>query len=135
MSQKRQLRVRFGHNFHQQVDSLGGEITMKVLESSCAVLKCVPSRPSDADSSDQYSTSSPEPLKFEVGVSLSICRDAVGDGQTEHVDLSTIVRSAGPFADRESVKLSAVRQLPDLLRELAEELEKKHLVDSGVTPA
>jgi hypothetical protein len=108
---------------------------MKVLESSCAVLKCVPSRPSDADSSAERSMGGTEPLNFEVGVSLAVSRDAGGERVTEHIDLSTIVRSRGPFADRESVELSAVRQLPEMLRELADELEKKQLVNSGIIPA
>ena len=98
---------------------------MKVLESSCAVLKCVPSRPTHSDSSVERLTGRPETLNFEVGVSLAICRENDGEDLREHLDLSTIVRSGGPFADRESVELSAVLQLPDMLRELADELQRK----------
>jgi hypothetical protein len=106
---------------------------MKVLESSCAVLKCVPTARTVRQAQPASENGQREPLNFEVGFSIAVCRDPSGDGLTEHIDLSTIVRSGGPFADRQSVELSAVRQLPAMLREVADELESQELAGTAVS--
>ncbi|AZL58102.1 hypothetical protein EI545_04170 [Tabrizicola piscis] len=95
---------------------------MKLLEQKCAGVAVV-SRP-DRDQSRTSSSDKPLPLVCEVTFDLSVSREEVGRGATEHFELTTTVQSEGRFADRVTVETAAARQLPDLFREIADELEK-----------
>jgi hypothetical protein len=98
---------------------------MKLLEKRCAGIAVI-SRPEQDDPQIPAQTD-PSALVCEVVFDLSVSRNQQGFDATDHFEVKTVIRSVGPFADRQSVETAAARQLPALFREMAAELEKDNI--------
>jgi hypothetical protein len=96
---------------------------MKVIEHECAAIKVFPARPASSEER-QPLTGDAGKARFEVDFKIAFVLQCDGVDLTHHVVVSTSVLPNGAFADRLWVEKTAARQLPDLLRETAVELEK-----------
>ncbi len=89
---------------------------MKLIERECADVKVLPIQSAKTDAS-------PRPT-FEVDFRISSIEESGGVKLAHHIAVSTSILPNGAFADRQWVEAAAARQLPALLRDTADELER-----------